>query len=226
MSLIFWRGDSETRDTAVSESHPLPTQTIETMPESPTIRELLTRNIDVAAWLAAEGRAFYASDADQNDLVTAQTSFADTTPTFMLRVPSGTTCIPLLASLGQTGTVAGDTISAIVEIDNIDRYSTGGTTETVFNSRTYGSIANKCTLLTGATALTGYGIRVMGINVAQDVAPAEGISNEVIWTPSGPDFLVGPATFLVYTYAATTAPTWFWTFKWVEFPTARLGFNA
>ena len=224
MSLLFWRGDSETRDVAVSESHPLPTQTIENLSSSPTIRELLTRNIDVAAWLAGEGRVYYAADADQNDLVTAQTSFADTTPTFLLRVPAGTVCIPLLVSLGQTGTVAGDTISAIIEIDNIDRYSTGGTSETVFNSRTYGTPTNKCTLLSGATALTGYGVRIMGVNLAQDVAPAEGISNEIIWSPSGPDFLVGPAAFLVYTYAGTTAPTWFWSFKWAEFPIARFGF--
>ena len=230
---LRWRRDPQDDPDAAAEPQWIeasdtagfPVRVVE--PDEPlTIRDMLRMNVDVAAWLAAEGRVFYASDADQNDLVTGQTSYADTTPSFSLRVPAGTVAIPLLMSLGQTGTVAGDTISVIVEIDNADRYSSGGASETIFNSRTGGAglPTPQCTLFSTPTVVTGYGIRVMGINLAQDVAPAEGISNEVIWTPTGPDFLVGPANLNVYTYAGTTGPTWFWTFKWAEFPLARLGF--
>ena len=176
---------------------------------------------DLGLLLASQGRIFTASDADQNDLVTGQTSFVSTTPTFLIDVPSGTTIVPLLVSLGQTGTVAGDTVNVIIELDNADRYNTGGTSETVFNNKTAGGVfTNAATLYSNPTAETGYGIRAFGISVAQDVAPAEGISNEVLWTPtSTPEFLVGPAAFLVYTYATTTGPTWFWTIKWAEIPT-------
>ena len=186
------------------------------------ISQLAMNGGDLGLLLSSQGRIFTASDADQNDLVTGQTSFAATTPTFMLDIPSGTTVVPLLVSLGQTGTVAGDAISVIIEIDNADRYASSGTSETVFNNKTAGGVfTNAATLYSGATAESGYGVRVFGVTVAQDVAPAEGISNEVLWTPtSTPEFLVGPAAFLVYTYAGTTGPTWFWTIKWAEIPTS------
>ncbi len=45
-------------------------------------------NADISWRLAIEGRFFYASDADQNDYVTGQTSFANTTPTFLLENPA------------------------------------------------------------------------------------------------------------------------------------------
>lgn len=176
--------------------------------------------MDWASRMALAGRVFYGSDADQNDLVTGQTSFAATTPTIMIDVPSGTTCVPLMVSLTQTGSVAGGAIDVIIEIDNADRYNTGGTSETVLGSRTTGAETNACTLYTGATANSGYGARIYGITIGQDVSPAEGAPNEVLWTPSGGyDFLVGPAGFLVYTYAGSTGPTWFWTVKWAEFAT-------
>lgn len=180
-------------------------------------------NSDLLAWLSAEGRIFYASDADQNDLVTGQTSFANTTPTFLLDVPSGTTAIPLGVRLFQTGSVAGGAVDVIMEIDDADRYNTGGTSETVLCSRTSGGQTNLCALYSGATANAGYGVRIFGATLGQDVSPAEGAVNEVVWAPSaGLDFLVGPAAFAIYTYAGTTGPTWFWTIKWAELPTAML----
>lgn len=188
------------------------------------IHQLAMNGGDLGLLLASQGRIYTASDADQNDLVTGQTSFVVTTPTFLLDVPAGITVVPLMVSLGQTGTVAGDAISVIVELDNADRYASSGTAETVFNNKTAGGVVtNASTLYSNPTAETGYGVRVFGTTVAQDVAPAEGISNEIIWTPtSTPEFLVGPAAFIIYTYAGTTGPTWFWTIKWAEFPTSWL----
>lgn len=173
--------------------------------------------------LASQGKVFYASDADQNDLVTGQTSFANTTPTFLLDIPSGTVAVPLMMTLCQTGTVAGGAVDIIMEFDNATRYASGGTSETAFNARSdkgavYQTDRNS-RLFTGATASAGYGIRVMGLTTGQDVSPAEGAVQEIIWTPpAGFDFLVGPASWAVYTYAGTTGPTWFWTFKWAEWP--------
>ena len=222
MAELFVR-NAEGRPVPVSPEDPAPVALVDP-PRPLTVKEMLMRGADVAGLLALEGRVFYASDAAANDRVTGQTSFANTTPTFLLRVPANTVAIPLLTSLGQSGSVAGGDITVIIESDNVDRFSSSGTSETVFNSNTRtGGATNLCTLYSGATATGGYGARIMGITVAADVAPAEGISNELIWSPSGPDFLVGPASFLVYTFAASTGPTWLWTFKWAECPLDRLG---
>lgn len=184
------------------------------------IHQLAMNGGDLGLLLASQGRIFTASDAAANDRVTGQTSFANTTPTFLLQVPNGTTAVPLLVTLGQTGTIAGGAITVIIEMDNADRYSASGTSETVLNNKTGGVVAtNACTLYSGATATNAYGVRNFGVTVDADIASGEGISNELLWTPtSTPEFLVGPASFLVYTFAATTGPTWLWTIKWAEFP--------
>lgn len=176
--------------------------------------------------LATLGRVFYASDADQNDVVTGQTSFANTTPTFLLDVPTGQTAIPLMVNLYQTGTVAGGAIDIILEIDNADRYNTGGTSETVLCSRTTGgdlggTLPTGLALYSGATANAGYGIRLDAATIAQDVDPAvtETAQRKYLWTPhAGLDYVVGPGAFAVYTYAGTTGPTWFWTIKFAVIP--------
>lgn len=184
------------------------------------------KNTNVTAdymWaLAARGRVFIGADGDQNDTVTGQTSFANTTPTWSIDVPLGTTCIPLYVDLSQSGTVAGDTIFLIVEIDNADRYASGGTAETVLNARTDATHSPLCTLRSNPTAEAGYGIRVVSANIAPDVSPAEGIIPGPFIPMPMPFFLVGPAGFLVYTYAGTTGPTWLWSIAWAEIPTRDL----
>lgn len=186
------------------------------------IHTLAERGGDLGLYLASEGFVYVASDADQDDKVTGQTSFAATTPTFMIDVPTGVTVVPLMVSLGQSGTVGGGAVSCVIEIDNADRYGNGGTAETVLCTRTSGgqALPSGVAVYSGATANAGYGARVFGVTVAADVEPAEGISNEILWTPtSTPEFLVGPAAFLVYTWAASTGPTWFWSIKFAAFPT-------
>ena len=173
--------------------------------------------------LASQGRVFYASDADQNDAVTGQTSFANTTPTFLVDVPAGTTMIPLMMSLSQTGTVAGALIDVVMEFDDTTRRASGGTAETIFCARPRAAQQQKCVMYSGATASAGYGVRVAGWQVGADVDTAEGAIHELLWTPTGSlDFLDGPASWLIYTYAATTGPTWFWTLKFAEIPTIEL----
>ena len=184
-------------------------------------KDLLYRDAPVSVdemwWLAKQGRLFISSDADQNDVVTGQTSFADTTPTFLLDVPRSVTAVPLFLNLSQTGTVAGGDIQIITEIDKIKRYSTGGTAEKVFTPSKIGTPS--CRFYSGATALAGYGIRLMGVTTGADVSPAEGAIQGPFWPPEMPYLLEGPATFLVYIYAATTGPTVFWSFGWAELET-------
>lgn len=177
--------------------------------------------------LSAAGRVFNASAAATNTTVTGSTSFANTDPTFLLDVPTGTIAIPAYMSLNQTGSVAGGAISLIMEVDNADRYTSGGTAATTLNKLTTGGKTALCSLYsaTGSAvvATNAYGNRIMGLTTAQDVAPAEGAIQEIVWTPtSGIELLVGPAAWIVYTYAGTTGPTWFYSFSWAEIPANEL----
>jgi len=173
-----------------------------------------------------EGRVYISSDADQNDLVTGQGSYADTTPTLMLGVPEGVAAIPLGVFLSQDGTVAGGEILVHIEIDHVVRYASGGTSEAVLSSRTDMPIPNACRLYSGATAAAGYGILVFGGNFVEDVVPAvaDNINwHQFLWTPTVPMFLVGPAALLIYTYSAAGAgPSYYWNVKWAEIPSSDL----
>ena len=194
-------------------------------------RDVLERGGNLEGLLSAEGRLFQFSDADFNDLVTGQTSFDETTPTFTIEVPSNTTAVVFEGTLSQTGTVAGDTVNVIVGVDNIAGRASGGTTETPFCLRTdsplgtvaaAGTGANKVIVYSNPTKAAGFGARLMGPQpLGQDVSPAEGISNEIL-LPNGPIFLVGPACYAVYAYAGTTGPTLGWSFRVGEFPTKEL----
>lgn len=187
-------------------------------------QDLVHHYNDPAAWLAAEGRVYYGAEAALNTTITGPISFATTTPTLLLDVPSGTTAIPLMVRLFQAGTVAGGAVTVLIEIDNADRYTSGGTAATVLGSRTTGSKTNAATLYsrTGSaiTATDAVGIRLAGYLLGQDVSPAEGAVNEVVWTPTaGLDLVVGPGAFIVNTFAGTTGPTWYYSVKWAEIPT-------
>ena len=176
---------------------------------APTMADLLWK-------LSNSGRVFIASDAAQGDMVTGQTSFAATTPTFLLQVPKGKVVVPLFVNLAQSGTVAGGAVDVLIEIDNIERYSTGGTLEKSFNPRRTNN-TSKSKLYSGATAFAGYGIRVWGATVGQDVSSAEGAVQGPYWKPEIPYFVEGPGALLVYTYAGVTGPTFLWSVGYAEF---------
>lgn len=169
--------------------------------------------------LALDGRLFVSGDADEDDLVTGQTSLAGTTPTFLLRVPSGTICLPLFVNLMQAGSVAGGDITLAIEIDNIERYSTGGTSEKVFNPTNSG---NRCLLYSNPTAFSGYGMTVNRYKLGPDISPAEGAVNTIAWKPEMPYLLRGPAALLIFSFAGTTGPSWMWDVGWAEWPAQQL----
>lgn len=182
-----------------------------------------------APWLdmlCMEGREFCGSDADQNDALLGQTSFVVTTPTLLLHVPLGTTAIPSFVHLCQAGSVGGGAVDVLIEYDNAARYSSGGTSETVLALRTDNPVTNNCTLYSNPTASSGYGTRVWGATIGQDVSPAEGAVNGVFLSarkgtlPMG--YLVGPAALAIYTYATSTGPTWLWSIGWFEVPSSSI----
>lgn len=167
---------------------------------------------------AYEQRIYLASDADQNDVVTGQTSFANTTPTFQLDVPGGRVAMPLYLDLSQTGSVAGGAIDVIIEVDSVLRYASGGTKEKAVNSA---GRESSCVLRSGATAVAGYGMNLLRATIGQDVSPAEGAVQGPWWRPAVPIPLRGPASWNIFTYAGTTGPTWFWSAGWIEWTAAE-----
>lgn len=173
--------------------------------------------------LLLQGRVFTASDADENDRVTGQTSFAATTPTFLLHVPNGTKAMPLGVSLGQAGTVAGGDISVMLSFDRVSRYSTGGTSEAVSALRTDRVNTNRCLLYSGATASGATDARVLlslgevpAVAGSGTATRSDSYINLAAFRDFTPPILVGPAAFLVFTYAASTGPTWEWSITWAE----------
>jgi hypothetical protein len=169
-----------------------------------------------------DGRMFCAGDADENDLVTGQATFAATTPTFLLEVPSGTTAMPLWVILSQAGTVAGGVIECEISFDRVGRFSTGGTSETITHMHTGRPNSPACLLYSGATAAAATDARrIFSAFLDQDVTDpntTESLywSAKQMWAP----LLVGPAAFLVFTVGATTGPTWAWSIGWLELPSA------
>lgn len=187
-----------------------------------SIQDILKQQ-DLISYLSLTGKTFTASPSTTSATVTGQTSYVNTTPTFLLDVPAGITAIPLYMGLAQTGTVAGGDINILMGKDKIDRYNTGGTEASYMNDRSVSTRTPSCKLYTNPTAVAGNALRMMGQQIAADVSPAEGVINESVWTPAAKlDFLDGPAAWLVYTFAGTTGPTWFWQFGWAELLTSEL----
>ena len=181
--------------------------------------------------LALEGRFFIASDADQNDRVLGQTSFANTTPTFLLHNPStsGVLCLPIAVNLVQTGSVAGGDIFVEIESRGTSAYSSGGTAEASSSNFFAQSTADltpaitaACTLYSNPTASNAAGRKMGHYTLAPDVSPAEGVIN--VLSPEIPyGLIIGPgASYGIYTYASSTGPTWDWWFEWLEIPVTSM----
>ena len=218
MSQIYFRNSDETGEGAVSDLHPFPV--IPTGVPS-FFKDKIPLSADISWRLALEGRIFAAADADQNDRITGQTTFAVTTPTFTLLNPAGSDVLvlPFFYQLAQTGSVAGGDISIDTEIVAPSSFSSG-TLEKTRNLR-MGMAArptNRGLLYSTVTAASGYGIAVGHATLAPDVSPAEGVINIYEWqAPVG--CILDPNTSLnVFTVAASTGPTFGWHFVWAELP--------
>ncbi len=197
-----------------------------------TVQNIFYHAQNPVAVLTAQGRVFNVGPSAINTTATGTTTLANTTPTWLLDVPSGITCIPLLASLQQAGSVAGAAIQVIMEVDNADRYTSGGAALTVLNARTDGpalpSSGGVSPVMyvrsTAIVATNAYGVQIWPPLVGPDISSAEGVTNELVWTPpaGAPEILVGPAAWLINTNAGSTAPTWNYAFKIAAFLTTEL----
>ena len=175
--------------------------------------------------LAREGRIFGGGDSTLIQTITSAVTYATTSPTLLLQVPDATVALPLYLLLTQTGTVGGGEITIHIEYDNADRYTSGGTAETVLSTRTDAPLAKACTLYSNSgsaiVATDAYGMGLWHGEFIQDVDPAVADDfnwHNWEWRPPVPVYLVGPAAFLVNIVAATTGATYYWNFFWAEIP--------
>lgn len=183
----------------------------------------------VADWmtqLVLDGRVFNASNTTIETAVAGSTSFADTDPFLLLDVPSGTTAIPLEILLAQAGTVAGGVITILITTDDATRFSSGGTAVTPINMRKDDPNTSACSFYEGgSSAITASANTdadtLFATLLDQDVTDPN-ITENVVWTARKyiPPALIGPASLLVFAYASTTAPSLYWSVKWVEFSTS------
>ena len=200
------------------------------------VQDIFKKSNNPIAELVERGWVYDLSEAAFNTAPTGTITLANTTPLLLLALAAQADplcAIPLYLSLCQTGTVAGGAVTVIMEKDNANRLTSGGTDATVLNARmtkTH-SLPSGATMRSrtdsGITATNAYGIRMWGVTVGQDVSPAEGVPNELVWTPpAGPDYIEATAdlgaSWLIFADAGTTGPTLFWSARVAIFPASQL----
>lgn len=149
------------------------------------------------------GRRFSVAHQTPGTTITGQTSFATTTPTFLIRQSNAAHRVVLSNfALCQIGTPAGGTIHVAVAIDASDRYSSGGTAITPQATAMPSALTPGFSFYYNPTCSAG-----SPRYLYEWTQPAWAGS---IFNPDLHDgVLIGfTGSILVYTWAATTAPTW------------------
>ncbi len=150
------------------------------------------------------GRRFSVAHQTPGTTITGQTSFVATTPTFLISQAAAAHRVVLSNfALCQVGTPAGGTVHIALAIDSSDRYSTGGTAITPQATAMPSALSPGFSFRFNPTASAPSSVRILN----EWTQPAWAGS---IFNPDLHDgVLIGfTGSILVYTWAATTAPTW------------------
>lgn len=192
--------------------------------------ELVT--IDQYQQWVFDGRVFLLSNIARETpaaMGTASATFSDTDPALLVDVPNGTTMVPLEIILNQAGTVGGGVIRVLITLDDKVRYTSGGIAIPKQNMRFDEPRPSICPAYEGTTdivaAAAGDDITLEGAYLDQDVGTAPyGTPTKIHWSAREKiaPVLVGPASLVIYTYAATTQPSWFFVIKYAEFATTEV----
>ena len=187
----------------------------------------------VSKWdhFALAGRMFCLGETTVGTLIAASAADAGgnvlTAPTIRFTVPTGTTVFP--RELNVAFGAMGGTINEISIIaNNANSYTSGGTAAAPVNVRTDSDAP--ATAVTNAYIAAGSAIIEAGLTThrhlfkaSHPVAFAAGAGGDQIWNVDKvwEDLIpiVGPASFLIYIGAATTAPTFLYSMRWVEIDT-------
>lgn len=172
------------------------------------------------------GRIFSVTHQTPSSDVTGGTSFSATAPTFLIYGANlARRGVLRRMRLCQSGTVAGGPIFIAIAIDTASRFSSGGTAVVPQNYNASKTIAATYTALTGATATSaGTGTRYLepltaaaslGSMVEIDFSEFFG-EDGLIFTGAGATAGTYTGSLLVYTWAATTGPSWKFKLEYLE----------
>ena len=174
--------------------------------------------------LIADGSSYVVSNvARETALAVGGTSFSDTATAFLLDVPAGTTIFPTEIIMRQGGTVAGAIITVLITVDTGLRFSTGGAQQTPRNLRINATPpkTSSCSFYTGATASANVtDTTVWAGRLIQDLDALVGGHVELSNRKQVMPVLEGPASLVVYAFAGSTQPSWFFSIKFAEFASA------
>lgn len=152
---------------------------------------------------ARRGKRFYGTHQTPGTLITAQTSFVATTPTLMYRINSAAIRAIIRSLSISIANTPGGLVYVTVAIDTADRYDSAGTAVTLQNSNEESATTAVGLHYFNPTAnAAGAGTRYLGTWTCPATAGAN------VDLDFGDGVLLGhtAATFLVYIWAATTAP--------------------
>ncbi len=182
--------------------------------------------------LVADGRVYILSNVARETpaaMGTDSATFDDTDPALLVDVPEGATMIPLEIILNSAGTAGGGVIRVLITLSDTIRYTSGGIAIPKQNMRFDEPKTSSCAAYEGTTAIVAAGntddITLHAAYVDPDVATAPyGTPTRVHWSARqfiAPE-LIGPASLVIYTYAASTQPSWFFSIKYAEFDTTEV----
>jgi hypothetical protein len=160
-----------------------------------------------------EGFLFKVTNPTPGTQIAGQTSYSATTPTFLLQTDGADReVVGLDMWLWQAGNAAGSDIEVVVMMDSTARYSSGGTEVTPVNSD----------MTSTTTATSEFYINPTCSAASANVRQLWSAHvDNVLCTKTEIDFEDGikigdTGSILVYTWAASTAPSWIFGFEFVE----------
>ena len=178
--------------------------------------------------LVNDGRGYMLANASPDLVVSGSVNYAATDPVILMVVPSGFTIMPFCVTVALEN-ATGDDNWVSIGFDTGDLYTSGGEAVALIvnNLRSdspYGS--SVCKAYSGGTAIVmvdpAAGERMIFHWVDPFAATDKRACGVVQWEPKYCPVLVGPASFFVYVYAATTAPDIQCGIQWVEFESEAL----
>lgn len=173
------------------------------------------------AYVAARsGRRYAVTHQTQTTFVTGQTSYVATTPTFLIYQAAATRHLTLSAmTLCQAGSVAGAIIHIAIVVDSTDRYASGGTAVTPLNFLV-DSADTKYSEDAGFTFTYNPTADASGSDpdqgrIVQHFTLAPNVTAPVPFSLDTEDgIMIGvTGSILIYTWAATTGPSWTFNFE-------------
>lgn len=179
--------------------------------------------------LVQEGRMYQVSNAAKSTALAAGgNSYSDTAPAFSCDIATGTTMIPRRIMLNQGGTLAGGVITVLITWDDktTARYSSGGAALTSRSMRRDAPNSSNITWYANATlgALNSHNLIYAAILKNDVMTAPSAFGQSIDLNESNEVFpaLVGPAQLVIYTFAATVQPSWFYKFVWAEYSPSQV----